>query len=163
VSTLDTAWRVWRESGLGGFYRGLGSTIGREIPFTIIQFPLYEHLKYVLASHHPIPSRSPSGKVRDLKLPDTAACGSVAGAVAACTTTPLDVAKTRIMLSGSDSAGRAYPTNAFKTIWLIYVEEGFSALFKGVVPRTTWIGLGGAVFLGVYEAAKRALGGLELT
>jgi hypothetical protein len=36
---------------------------------------------------------------------DAAACGSIAGAVAACITTPFDVAKTRIMLSGSGSTG----------------------------------------------------------
>lgn len=30
-------------------------------------------------------------------------------------------------------------------------------LFSGVVPRVIWISLGGAVFLGVYEAVKKAL------
>lgn len=38
--------------------------------------------------------------------------------------------------------------------------EGTAALFSGVVPRTMWISLGGAVFLGVYEAALGGLGGL---
>lgn len=30
-------------------------------------------------------------------------------------------------------------------------------LFSGVVPRVIWISLGGAVFLGVYEATKQGL------
>lgn len=40
-------------------------------------------------------------------------------------------------------------------------EEGGSALWKGVVPRTTWIGLGGAVFLGVYEKSLGVLQSFE--
>ena len=39
----------------------------------------------------------------------------------------------------------------------IYVNEGPRALFSGVIPRTMWISAGGAVFLGVYEWAVRAL------
>ena len=33
-------------------------------------------------------------------------------------------------------------------------------LFAGVVPRVTWISLGGAVFFGVYEKCKALLGTL---
>ena len=33
-------------------------------------------------------------------------------------------------------------------------------LFAGVVPRVTWISLGGAVFFGVYEKSKALLGTL---
>jgi solute carrier family 25 S-adenosylmethionine transporter 26 len=33
----------------------------------------------------------------------------------------------------------------------IYTTEGINALFAGALPRTIWIGAGGAVFLGVYE------------
>lgn len=60
-----------------------------QIPFTSLQFPLYELLKVQLA-------RS-LGKE---KLPayEAALCGSAAGAVAAALTTPLDVLKTRVML-----------------------------------------------------------------
>jgi solute carrier family 25 S-adenosylmethionine transporter 26 len=38
--------------------------------------------------------------------------------------------------------------------------EGPKALFSGVVPRTMWISLGGAVFLGMYEAASGSLDGV---
>lgn len=46
-----------------------------------------------------------------------------------------------------------------QTLRIIYREEGVKALFSGVVPRVIWISLGGAVFLGVYEAAKHTLNG----
>ena len=45
----------------------------------------------------------------------------------------------------------AGPADAFRTI---YRNEGASALFSGVVPRTMWISLGGAIFFGVYEYVK---------
>jgi solute carrier family 25 S-adenosylmethionine transporter 26 len=34
-------------------------------------------------------------------------------------------------------------------------EEGPKTLFRGIVPRVTWISIGGAIFLGVYERAKQ--------
>lgn len=36
---------IFAKEGLLGFYRGFGSTILREIPFSLVQFPLYEWLK----------------------------------------------------------------------------------------------------------------------
>lgn len=37
----------------------------------------------------------------------------------------------------------------------VYRREGFATLFAGVVPRVAWISLGGAIFFGTYEEAKR--------
>lgn len=41
----------------------------------------------------------------------------------------------------------------------IHDVGGTRALFAGVVPRTLWIGAGGAVFLGAYEWAVQLLVG----
>jgi len=44
----DTVRTVMNEPGgriTGGLYRGYGITLLREIPFAMIQFPLYEKLK----------------------------------------------------------------------------------------------------------------------
>lgn len=37
----------------------------------------------------------------------------------------------------------------------VYRKEGAGALFAGVVPRVMWISIGGAIFFGAYEEAKR--------
>ncbi|POY71056.1 hypothetical protein BMF94_5983 [Rhodotorula taiwanensis] len=159
------AQNVWRTYGVRGFYRGFGSTVAREIPFTCLQFPLYERLKLFLAQR-----RTRTGLVADLPAIEAAACGSLAGGVAAGLTTPLDVAKTRIMLStratASPSPSASLPSapppasTSFPTVLRqIYTEEGIRALFAGVVPRVIWISAGGAVFLGVYESSKKALQG----
>ncbi|TFK97285.1 S-adenosylmethionine transporter [Pterulicium gracile] len=140
--SLGAAKLVYQAHGLGGFYRGYGTTIMREIPFTSLQFPMYEFFKTTLAKQ--------LGRKDGLYAHEAALCGSVAGGIAAAATTPLDVLKTRVMLDMR--AGSEMPSFASRFAG-IYRNEGIKALFAGVVPRTLWISAGGAVFLGMYEWA----------
>ncbi|KAI0268127.1 S-adenosylmethionine transporter [Gloeopeniophorella convolvens] len=142
-SSLETAKLVWKADGLRGFYRGFGTTIMREIPFTSLQFPMYEFFKHRLSYllYH---------KPASLRPYEASLCGSVAGGIAAALTTPLDVLKTRVMLDLRDPSDPAY-LPPLRRLRQIYVSEGHRALFAGIVPRTMWISAGGAVFLGMYE------------
>ena len=130
-------------SGLtGGLYRGYGITLFREIPFAIIQFPLYEWMKVTWKDRQEAPCTPLQA----------AACGSGSGAIAAAATTPLDVLKTRHMI-GYDHSGRAY--NGIVDVFSTTIQrEGTSALWKGIQPRVVWITIGGFVFFGSYEQAK---------
>ena len=76
------------------------------------------------------------------------------------------MAKTRLML-GADLNGVAYK-GTVDTLTRLYYEGGSTGpngtkqgglrvLFSGVGPRTVWMGLGGFVFFGAYEASKKAL------
>lgn len=121
-----------------GLYRGWGSTILREIPFTIIQFPLYEYLKL---------TRARTLGIKEVTPHEGAICGMIAGGTAAAITTPLDVIKTRLMLHESRTSLWAVSKSIIK-------EDGYMAFWKGVGPRTMWISAGGAIFLGVYEKVK---------
>ncbi|KAH9851779.1 S-adenosylmethionine transporter [Lenzites betulinus] len=147
-SSLASARLVLSNEGIRGFYRGFGSTVMREIPFTSLQFPLYEFLKKRLAK----------ALDRPLHAYEAAVCGSFSGGVAAALTTPLDVLKTRVMLDLRDPTKQAHPTLVVR-FRQIYTVEGPKALFAGVVPRTLWISAGGAVFLGVYEYVVHTLMG----
>lgn len=146
-SSFAGAKRVLSDEGIRGFYRGFGSTIMREIPFTSLQFPLYELLKARLST---AVGRKP------LHAYEAAVCGSISGGVAAALTTPLDVLKTRVMLDMRDPSKQSMPSLPAR-LKQIYVSEGLKALFAGVLPRTLWISAGGAVFLGVYEWAVNGL------
>ncbi|KAK9474200.1 mitochondrial carrier [Dipodascopsis tothii] len=142
TSSLSALSAVLRnESGEGvfkGLYRGYSTTIMREIPFTVIQFPLYEWLKRKAAAR--------AGREK-ANAAEGAVCGSIAGGIAAATTTPLDVLKTRIMVNET----RMSLKEVFQEI---VREDGLKGFWRGVGPRTMWISAGGAVFLGVYEGAK---------
>ncbi|KAI5302557.1 S-adenosylmethionine transporter [Ascosphaera pollenicola] len=137
--------RVLRE-----LYRGAGITIAREIPFTILQFTMWERMKSAYA-------RSRVEKEDRLRLNEkyiipaapSAVFGSIAGSVAAGLTTPLDVVKTRVMLA---RRGENDKIRVFEVVKDIAKEEGFSAFWKGIGPRVMWIGIGGAVFLGSYQS-----------
>lgn len=133
-SLREGASKILSSEGIAGFYRGYFTTVSREIPFALIQFPLWERLKKEIGNWQGRPSSPWQG----------ALCGSISGAFAAAVTTPLDVAKTRIMLGQSDQG-------FVGTIGKVAREEGAKAVFSGVAPRTFWIGLGGFVFFGAYE------------
>ncbi|KAF9358783.1 hypothetical protein BGX26_000926 [Mortierella sp. AD094] len=139
---------VIQNEGVLGFYRGYFSTVAREIPFACIQFPLYEYMKksYAFATHRAV-----------VDPWEAAICASIAGGIAAGLTTPLDVVKTRVMLSQRNPTGvqsSAYYSGITSTFKRIIAEEGPRALFSGIGPRVMWISIGGSIFLGVYEKAK---------
>ncbi|KAF2204841.1 mitochondrial carrier [Delitschia confertaspora ATCC 74209] len=130
---------VWLE-----LYRGWSITIMREVPFTVIQFPLWEALKRWRLQG--------SGKETVSGL-EGGILGSVAGAVAAGITTPLDVLKTRMMLAREKQP-------MFTMLGTILRESGPRAFFAGIGPRVGWISAGGAIFLGSYQWASNALAGV---
>ncbi|KAJ1570084.1 hypothetical protein HK096_002575 [Nowakowskiella sp. JEL0078] len=145
TSVSEALKSIWSRDGLFGFYRGYQMTIFREIPFACIQFPLYEYLK------------AKYGKLRERQTSplEAAFFGSFAGGFAAALTTPLDVVKTRIMLSSVSIEGMTN-RRIFPMFERIVKEEGANALFKGMVPRVFWISIGGFIFLGMYEQSRNA-------
>ncbi|KRX71387.1 S-adenosylmethionine mitochondrial carrier protein [Trichinella sp. T6] len=116
--------------------------------FIVVSVPLYAEI---------FPSQMSNGKPENLYPWECAACGSVAGATAAGITTPLDVAKTRIMLSVK--LGRSN-YSVISTLMDIWENKGIRGLFAGCVPRVVWLSIGGFVFFGTYEFIK---GFLSLT
>ena len=142
---------AFMSSIFGGLYRGYGITLMREIPFALIQFPIYERLKVEWAAYQGKDEVSPF---------QAAACGSVGGGIAAAATTPLDVLKTRLML-GKEKKGVPYK-NAMDVGRRILAEEGAATLLSGIQPRVMWISIGGFVFFGAYEGFRSVLMPLQL-
>lgn len=143
---------VWLE-----LYRGWGITVFREVPFTVIQFPLWEALKAFGRDRRERTGRGLFGDLRtqgvdEVGAAESAVYGSLAGAVAAGVTTPLDVLKTRIMLS---TERRGFVAVAGE----ILRNHGVRPFFAGIGPRVMWISIGGAIFLGSYQWAVNAMQG----
>ncbi|KKY32611.1 putative pet8 related protein [Diaporthe ampelina] len=129
---------VWRE-----LYRGWGITILREVPFTVIQFPLWEALKSYSRGSRRVGAAG-AGAGADVSAGESALYGSVSGGVAAAVTTPLDVLKTRVMLSSERQ-------RVWSVVTGILRQHGVRPFFAGIGPRVMWISIGGAVFLGSYQ------------
>ena len=151
-------------------YRGYPITVFREVPFAMVQMPLYEWLKAKLkksSSSPPSSSNSSNGTSTTPSFVVGLAPGFISGGVSAVATTPLDVTKTRIMTmrragadagAGSSNAVRRGGARlAAAVMGGIVKEEGWRALFKGGMTRCVWISAGGALFFGTYEGVKGAL------
>ena len=126
-------------------YCGYWSTVIRDMPFSLIQFPLWEGFKKIWSSN----------VERDILPAESAICGAIAGGISAAITTPLDVIKTRIMLSHKNESA-----SKLKVLYVtqnVYNEKGLHGLFAGIGPRVMWITLGGFIFFGTYEGARTAV------
>ena len=140
-ATFAAAVRAVRaQGGWGALYKGLGATLMLDLPFALIQFPLFEGLKAGLARRRlaadPTASAAPTPT-------EGAAAGGMAGAFAAMVTTPLDVIRTRHVLS-------AERRHVLATVRAVHAADGLHGFCRGMLPRTLYMGAGGVVYLGMY-------------
>lgn len=101
-ATLQTLSR-FRSNPLA-LWSGYTALAGRNLPFTALQFPMFERLKEGIKTY-----RDDKGTRTNTLLESgtiTAASAGLAGSVAAVVTTPVDVIKTRIMLGAARDGGQ---------------------------------------------------------
>ena len=90
--------KVWKESGLGGFYDGYAATLLRDIPYTMLELGLYDNFKRLMKKKF----------ARDeLSQQEELSAAAVTGAITGFLTTPFDVIKTKIMSGSGVSMGAA--------------------------------------------------------
>ncbi len=137
-------------------YRGYFITVLREIPFSIIQFPLYEYIKRKLIAYNNKHEKTINIYDVNLSFLQASLCGGLAGAVAATVTTPLDVIKTRVMTINTESESNSNLIK--KTIMSIYNKNNnILDFFVGVKWRVIYITVGGICFFGTNEFVKNKL------
>ncbi|XP_042177064.1 mitochondrial glutamate carrier 1 [Oncorhynchus tshawytscha] len=134
-----------RSQGIAGLYKGLGATLLRDVPFSIIYFPLFANLN----------SLGGCGADGPAPFYVSFASGCIAGSTAAVAVNPVDVIKTRIqtMTRGSQEDTYGGVTDCIRKILR---QEGPSAFLKGAYCRALVIaplfGIAQVVyFLGVGE------------
>ncbi|KAJ1364197.1 hypothetical protein KIN20_024229 [Parelaphostrongylus tenuis] len=142
-SAATMAREIIKSHGMGrnGLYRGLTATLGRHGVWNMIYFGLYHNIKSIVPSAKENPTQNLVGRI---------VLGFAAGSLASIGNIPFDVAKSRIQGPQPDPKIVKY-SGAVQTIRLIYREEGFGALYKGLLPKVMRLGPGGAVMLIVYE------------
>ena len=87
-STMHALRTVYRTEGLAEFFSGYKATIFRDLPFSAIQFALYEQEQRI--------AKKWVGPGKDIGLPLEVFTGFSAGGIAGALTCPMDVVKTRI-------------------------------------------------------------------
>lgn len=139
---------MWHISNLGlrGLYKGASACLARDVPFSAIYFPTYNHLKKDMFHE------SPTKKLGILQL---LSAGAIAGMPAAYLTTPFDVIKTRLQVE-TRKGETAYTglTHAARTI---LKEEGATAFFKGGPARIMRSSPQFGFTLAAYEFLQRAI------
>lgn len=76
--------------------------------------------------------------------------GFVSGSLASVINIPFDVAKSRIQ-GPQPVPGTVKYKATLQSIGLVYKEEGFMALYKGLTAKVARLGPGGAIMLVVYD------------
>lgn len=145
-------------------WRGYGTLVARNLPFTAMQFPLFEYLREQI--QHKWRQRQQQQKEQPVseRALITALSAGLAGGVAAIITTPIDVVKTRVMLaaagegeqrkSADPASSSSRSRGAFAIGKEIYHKEGMRGLFKGGSLRSGWTALGLGLYLSAYETGR---------
>lgn len=180
-STWDAAKTIVKAEGFGALYSGYKATIVRDLPFSALQFALYEQERRFAQSWVGDPDIG-----LGLEILTAVSAGGVAG-VATC---PLDVVKTRtqtqitpdnhaansqashmekaakcyqpaghkqtrLLHSGPRTVPRTTPTldtsSVLTGLKLIYKTEGVPGLFRGVGPRFVWTSVQSGTMLVLYQ------------
>ncbi|KAJ5832432.1 Mitochondrial substrate/solute carrier [Penicillium riverlandense] len=181
-------WRLWS---------GYTALVGRNLPFTGLQFPIFEYVRSNVidwrrrrkADRAAAASGSGSGSTgtdtseqREQLIERAGLTGlsaSVSGTIASIVTTPIDVIKTRVMLSASgnnspssdkeakskSSKGKGAASSEktatkqpkMRTLAVgreIYRNEGVRGLFKGGALRAGWTAVSLSMYLSLYEGGR---------
>uniref|UniRef100_A0AAR2KXT5 Mitochondrial glutamate carrier 1 n=1 Tax=Pygocentrus nattereri TaxID=42514 RepID=A0AAR2KXT5_PYGNA len=153
LTGLQITKELLRKQGISGLYRGLGATLLRDVPFSIIYFPLFANLNDLWKG--------------DVEGPAPFYCsflsGCLAGSTAAVAVNPVDVVKTRLQSLTRGSQEDTY-SGVMDCINKILRNEGPSAFLKGAYCRALVIaplfGIAQVVyFLGVGEFILSVLPG----
>lgn len=124
LSATQITRELLKTKGFFGLYKGLGATLMRDIPFSVVYFPLFAHL-------HQLGQPSPEESV---PFYWSFMSGCLAGCVAAVTVSPCDVVKTRLQSLKKGANEETY-NGIVDCVRKILKKEGPGAFLKGASCR----------------------------
>ncbi|CAG8577747.1 690_t:CDS:2 [Paraglomus brasilianum] len=144
-NAAHAAFTIVREEGPSALYKGVALTALRQATNQAVNFTVYQEMKKRM--------RKLQGTQDGQVLPtyQHLLMGGISGAMGPIANAPIDTIKTRIQRSASPLTGWA----RFKEVTFSLIRnEGYLALYKGLLPRLMRVGVGQAVTFASYERIK---------
>jgi solute carrier family 25 phosphate transporter 23/24/25/41 len=151
-----TAVKVWRSSGILGFYRGLPMGLIGMFPYSAIDLTTFEYLKkYITTRNRRLRNCSEEEAAPGNVM--TASIGACSGALGASVVYPINVLRTRLQ-----SQGTANHPPVYSGIWDVTRKtikgEGVKGLYKGITPNLLKVVPAVSITYVVYDNSKALLG-----
>lgn len=148
---LDAARKILRTDGIRGLYRGFGMSVLTYSPSSAFWWASYGFSQRIiwrsLGYSSEDSSLTPSeGEIVLVQ----AGSGIFAGAIASCTTTPLDTIKTRLQVMDKEST-----PSIKQTMKRLIDEDGWRGFYRGLGPRFISMSAWGTSMILAYEYLKR--------
>ncbi|XP_067448455.1 mitochondrial glutamate carrier 1-like [Thunnus thynnus] len=125
VSAMQITRELLRTKGVTALYRGLAATLMRDIPFSVVYFPLFAHL-------HQLGQQSSENPTVPFYWSFMSGC--LAGSIAAVAVSPCDVVKTRLQSLKKGANEETY-NGVVDCVRKIMRKEGPRAFLKGASCR----------------------------
>lgn len=135
----------FQAEGLFSLWRGVGSTILRDVPYAILYWTNYELLKTQVMKFY---------DVVEPTVGMTFWAGAASGVFASIVTTPFDVVKTNKQVAIGEVTSGAMSTtrqNTLRMMQQIRAQSGIRGLFAGVGPRVAMSAPASAILITCYE------------
>ncbi|EDO18503.1 hypothetical protein Kpol_2001p4 [Vanderwaltozyma polyspora DSM 70294] len=152
---LESASKFWyttksisKNEGLKAFFYSYPTTVAMDVPFSILNFVIYDSSMQFFNPSHIYNPYIHCG------------CGALSGGIAAIVTTPLDCIKTVLQVRGSKKISmQAFKeADSFsKAAKAIYTTYGWTGFFRGLRPRVVANVPATAISWSSYELAKHLL------
>lgn len=143
-NTVDAITKIFQSEGPFAFFKGLESTLWRHAMWNGGYFGTIFYVK----------DKLPKPKTEQGNLFVNFVAGALSGTFGTILNTPYDVVKSRIQNQVSEPKKYNWTIPALGTI---AKEEGFTALYKGFVPKVVRLGPGGGILLVVFEYVSKKL------
>ncbi|CCH59240.1 hypothetical protein TBLA_0B04020 [Henningerozyma blattae CBS 6284] len=147
---LDVLRNLIKKEGVFSIYNGLESTLWRQSVWNAGYFGSIFQIRSILNQY---PSMEKNVTIRDL------IAGMIGGTIGVLLNIPFDVVKSRIQSQPILENGVRKYNWAWPSLFVVYREEGFLALYKGFLPKVVRLGPGGGIMLVVFNGVLTWMGG----
>lgn len=153
---FPTIWKMYKDEGWRGWFRGNTLNCIRIVPYSAVQFAVFEKCKQLLVEIKPAGSR----QLTDV---DRLLAGSVGGIASVLATYPLDLVRARITVQTASlkrlNKGKlVHAPGVWQTLRDVYKNEGgVRALYRGIVPTTYGVAPYVALNFALYENLREMM------